>query len=71
MQQHPGLNDLTPAERRVLKLIADNKTSKEIAAELFISYRTVDNHRANICQKLNLKGSHSLLKFAFDHKSAL
>ena len=71
VQQLPGLNDLTPAERRVLKLIAENKTSKEIAAELFISYRTVDNHRANICQKLDLKGSHSLLKFAFDHKAAL
>ena len=71
MQQLPGLNDLTPAERRVLKLIAENKTSKEIAAELFISYRTVENHRANICQKLDLKGSHSLLKFAFQHKSAL
>ena len=71
VRQLPGLNDLTPAERRVLKLIAENKTSKEIGAELFISYRTVDNHRANICQKLDLKGSHSLLKFAFDHKSAL
>ena len=71
LQQHPSLNDLTPTERRVLKLIAENKTSKEIAAELFISYRTVENHRANICQKLNLKGSHSLLKFAFDHKSEL
>jgi DNA-binding NarL/FixJ family response regulator len=71
IQQLPGLNDLTPAERRVLKLIAENKTSKEIAAELFISYRTVENHRANICQKLDLKGSHSLLKFAFLHKSAL
>lgn len=70
-QQLPGLNDLTPTERRVLKLIAENKTSKEIAAELFISYRTVENHRANICQKLDLKGSHSLLKFAFDHKSEL
>jgi DNA-binding NarL/FixJ family response regulator len=69
VQQLPGLNDLTPTERRVLKLIAENNTSKEIAAELFISYRTVENHRANICQKLNLKGSHSLLKFAFDHKS--
>lgn len=67
-KQLPGLNDLTPTERRVLKLIAENNTSKEIAAELFISYRTVENHRANICQKLNLKGSHSLLKFAFDHK---
>lgn len=71
VQQIPPLNDLTPTERRVLKMIADNKTSKEIGAELFISYRTVENHRANICQKLNLKGSHSLLKFAFDHKSEL
>jgi DNA-binding NarL/FixJ family response regulator len=71
VQRHPSLNDLTPSERRVLKLISANKTSKEIAAELFISYRTVENHRANICQKLNLKGSHSLLKFAFDHKSEL
>ncbi|MBI3422188.1 MAG: response regulator transcription factor [Acidobacteria bacterium] len=70
-QQHPSLNDLTPTERRVLKLIAANKTSKEIAAELFISYRTVENHRSNICQKLDLKGSHSLLKFAFEHKSEL
>jgi DNA-binding NarL/FixJ family response regulator len=70
-RQLPGLNDLTPTERRVLKLIAENNTSKEIAAELFISYRTVENHRSNICQKLNLKGSHSLLKFAFDHKSEL
>jgi DNA-binding NarL/FixJ family response regulator len=71
VKQLPGLNDLTPTERRVLKLIAENKTSKEIATELFVSYRTVENHRANICQKLNLKGSHSLLKFAFDHKSEL
>jgi DNA-binding CsgD family transcriptional regulator len=67
----PSLNDLTATERRVLKLIAENKTSKEIAAELFISYRTVENHRANICQKLELRGSHSLIKFAFDHKSQL
>jgi DNA-binding NarL/FixJ family response regulator len=71
VQQHPSLSDLTPTERRVLKLIAEHKSSKQIAAELFISYRTVENHRANICQKLSLKGSHSLLKFAFDHKSEL
>lgn len=70
-QELPGLSDLTATERRVLKLIAENKTSKEIAAEMFISYRTVENHRTNICQKLNLKGSHSLLKFAFDHKAQL
>lgn len=70
-EQTPGLASLTQAERRLLKLIAANKTTREIADELFISPRTVDNHRANICQKLNLKGSHALLKFAFDHKSEL
>ncbi len=71
VKQTPGLNDLTPTERRVLKLIAENNTSREIAELLFISYRTVENHRSNICQKLDLHGSHSLLKFAFDHKSEL
>lgn len=70
-QETPGLSDLTPAELRVLKLIAANKTSREIAAELFLSYRTVENHRANICQKLGLRGSHALVKFAFEHKSQL
>lgn len=33
--------------------------------------RTVENHRANVCHKLNLSGSHSLLKFALEHKSQL
>jgi DNA-binding NarL/FixJ family response regulator len=66
-----GIKDLTATERRVLKLIAEYKTSKEIAEELFISYRTVETHRANICQKLDLKGSHVLIKFALAHKSEL
>lgn len=70
-RERPGIGELTPAERRVLKLIAENKTSREIAAELFVSHRTVENHRANICQKLQLQGSHSLLKFALEHKSQL
>jgi DNA-binding NarL/FixJ family response regulator len=65
----PQIDDLTPAERRVLKLIAEDHTTKEIANLLRISARTVENHRLNICQKLNLHGSHSLLRFAFDHKS--
>lgn len=67
----PGADDLTPTERRVLKLIAEYKTSKEIAAELFISVRTVEHHRANISTKLDLKGSHALLKFALDHHDQL
>jgi DNA-binding NarL/FixJ family response regulator len=65
----PQIDDLTPAERRVLKLIAEDHTTKEIADLLQISARTVENHRLNVCQKLNLHGSHSLLRFAFDHKS--
>jgi len=60
----PGLDDLTKAELRILKLIAEKKTSREIGAELFISPRTVEAHRANICAKLELTGSHSLLQFA-------
>ena len=52
-------------------LIAQKKTSKEIGHELFVSPRTVDNHRANICLKLDLHGSNALLKFALDHKSDL
>jgi DNA-binding NarL/FixJ family response regulator len=69
--QKPGLDDLTKAERRILKLIAEKKTSREIAAELFISPRTVEAHRANICAKLELRGSHSLLQFALENRSAI
>lgn len=67
----PQIDELTPAERRILKLIAEDRTSKEIADLLKISFKTVENHRLNICQKLNIHGSHSLLKFAFNHKSQL
>lgn len=70
-EKQPSINDLTPTERKVLKLIAENLTSKEIAEQLFISPRTVEKHRQNICQKLGLQGSHSLLKFAVFHKSEL
>lgn len=67
----PQIDELTAAERQILRLIAEDRTSKEIADVLQISVKTVENHRLNICHKLNLHGSHSLLKFAFDHKSHL
>lgn len=67
----PQLESLTAAERRILKLIAEDRTTKEIAEHLKISTKTVENHRWSICHKLNIHGSHSLLKFAFDHKSQL
>jgi DNA-binding NarL/FixJ family response regulator len=69
--QKPGLDDLTKAERRILKLIAEKKTSRQIGAELFISPRTVEAHRANICAKLELRGSHSLLQFALENRSSI
>ena len=67
--QNQSLDSLSPAERRILKLIAASKTNKEIAQELFISIRTVENHRSNICSKLGLTGAQPLLRFALNHKS--
>jgi DNA-binding NarL/FixJ family response regulator len=67
----PQIETLTPSERRILKLVGEDFTSKEIANFLHLSVRTVDNHRQNICRKLNLHGSHSLLKFAFDNSAYL
>lgn len=71
VREQPGLEQLTPTERRVLKLIADDKTSREIGEELFVSYRTIEGHRANISRKLNLTGSLALVKFASANKSEL
>jgi DNA-binding NarL/FixJ family response regulator len=66
-----GIESLTTTERKVLSLLAEYKTSKQIGEELFISRRTVDHHRANICQKLGIHGSYALMKFALEHKSLL
>lgn len=71
VQNNPSLKNLTPSEQKILKLIADEKTSRTIADELFISIRTVERHRANICEKLKLHGTNALVKFAVSHKSEL
>ena len=70
-EERKGLKALTPTEQRVLRLVAENKTNKEIGRELFISHRTVETHRSHICEKLELTGSHALLQFALEHKSQL
>jgi len=62
------LTALTTMERRILKFIAQNLTSREISALLFITPKTVENHRTSICSKLHLRGSHSLLKFAIENR---
>jgi DNA-binding NarL/FixJ family response regulator len=65
--------NLTPAELRIMRLIAQGKTSKEIGAELSIHYRTVENHRTSMCRKLELEGegANALLRFALQNKNLL
>ena len=65
------LETLTVSERRILRLIADGKSTREIADQLFISPRTVDHHRANILAKLDLTGKNALLTFALTNKNKI
>lgn len=66
-----AVESLTPAERNVLRLIAENKSTREIADALFVSPRTVDSHRASICSKLGVSGSFALIRFAIEHRMFL
>ena len=63
-----SVNSLTSAERQIMKLLANWKTNCEIADILFNSTRTIENHRANISDKLNLHGTHSLIQFAIENR---
>ena len=60
----PDMDVLTAREIEVLKLIAEGRSNREIAELLFISARTVDHHRARIMEKLRLKGTAELTKYA-------
>ncbi len=64
------LESLTASERKILEKVAQYKSTREIADELFISEKTVSNHRMNIAKKLDLVGKNSLLRFAIEHVSA-
>ena len=68
---NPLFRDFTPSECRILLLIAEGKSSKEIGSDLSVHYRTVENHRTNICRKLGIDGSNALLRFALQHKNEL
>lgn len=62
------INLLTESEKKVLTYIANNKSTNEIAEKLFLSSKTVQNHRFSICRKLELEGVNSLLSFALQNK---
>ena len=59
-------DSLTPRERQVLKMVAEGKTSKDIAELLSISTRTVEHHRANLLKKLNINNTADLIKYAIN-----
>lgn len=63
-----AIKQLTETERRIILLISEGKTTPQIAELLFNSGKTIENHRTNICQKLELKGSNNLLTFALENK---
>lgn len=63
------LSGLSDTEKAILKLIAQKKTTNEIADKLFNSPKTIENHRYRICRKLNLNGKNSLLTFVIENKN--
>ncbi|MFT3675131.1 MAG: response regulator transcription factor [Chitinophagaceae bacterium] len=65
------LETLTTSEKRIVQLVAQYKSTRDIAEELFISEKTVSNHRMNIARKLNLSGKNSLLRFAIENNHEL
>lgn len=68
IQQHPDTEKLSLAEYRIVELIAQQKTSKQIADILYITEKTVSNHRYRIVKKLLLPNdNNNLLKWAITH----
>ena len=59
---------LSKREKEILSLIANGKTSKDIAEKLFIAKTTVDTHRKNMIRKLDLSTGSELVKYAIDKK---
>ena len=65
----PGtLETLSQCEREILKLVADGKTSREIAERLSISPKTVDTYRSRLMSKIGVKNLAGLIKFAIRHR---
>ena len=61
---------LTPKEKRVLQLLAEGMSNKEIAETMFVSYNTIKTHRRNLGVKLNLNSSQELVKYYYKNHLA-
>jgi DNA-binding NarL/FixJ family response regulator len=67
-----SLDSLTKSEMNTLKLVAQNKTSKEIAGLLFVTEKSIENYRSRICKKLDIGGgSNSLLRWCASNKELI
>ncbi len=68
--QTPGDDDgsLSPRERQIVQLVAEGKSSKEVADALNISVKTVETHRANVLRKLGLRSVSDLVRYAVRNK---
>jgi DNA-binding NarL/FixJ family response regulator len=60
----PSSEGLTPRQREVVRLLAEGKTNKEVAAALRISVKTAEKHRSNIMTRLKLKSFSELVRYA-------
>jgi DNA-binding NarL/FixJ family response regulator len=63
----PGSDPLAPRERQVLQLVAEGKTSKEIAAILGLTVKTAESYRARVMEKLDLHETAALVRYAIRH----
>ena len=72
-RQHDGqvVDRLTRTERQVLQLLAEGRSSRQIAETMCVSVRTAESHRYHICQKLGISGTHALIRFAARNRDIL
>ncbi len=63
-EKNPATPKLTQREQRIIELVAEGKTNGEIADELFLSYRTIQNNRLSLYQKFNVQNTAGLIKIA-------
>ena len=66
-QDHDPISNLSPREKEILQLIAEEHTSSEIATMLFISEKTVEKHRASLLEKLNVRNLAGLVRMAIKY----
>jgi DNA-binding NarL/FixJ family response regulator len=65
--EHSPMEALSSREREILQLVADGKTSREVAESLSISSKTVDTYRSRLMRKINVNNMTGLIKFAILH----